>query len=205
MMIRKFNVFFDAANEERWLDSCGEKGLLLKRRKPFRYYFEKTDTKRRYAVEWLDSSPETAENAAYIKERESSGKCLYCCGAGCSAYFAFRSTAVHSARGVRRTQKRYDRTAIFWAVVAAFFIGLLIYNLIWIGKFDGMGHVIEDNSSVPTFLKSLLVGENPARVFSFVVIPFTGFSVCAAACCFLTSLHYRKCGAGFAKTEEYDK
>ena len=64
--VTKSNVFFDRANEEKWLDRCGEQGLLLVGHKTFRYIFEKTDSKWNYTVEWLDSSPLTEENAEYI-------------------------------------------------------------------------------------------------------------------------------------------
>ena len=203
--VTKANVFFDRANEEKWLDRCGEQGLLLVGRRKFRYIFEETGSKWSYAVEWLDSSPLTEENAEYINQKELSGRYRYCCGRSCFAYFASESRAVHSERGVARTQKRYNAITVFWALLALFFIGLLIYNIVWAGKFDTMEYVIEDTSDIPEFLKSLLVGKNPARLFSYVLWPLAGIAACIAACCGSAALHYRAAGKSFAKTGEFDK
>ncbi len=203
--VTKVKVFFDRANEEKWLDRCGGQGLLLVGHKKFRYIFEKTDSKWSYTVEWLDSSPLTEENAEYIKQKELSGRYRYCGGTSCFAIFASESHAAHSERGVARTQRRYNAISVFWAAIALFFIGLLVYNIVWTGEFDTMEYVIEETHDIPEFLKSLLVGKNPARLFCYALWPLTCAATLTAVYCGAVALHYRSAGKSFVKTGEFDK
>lgn len=185
MVIKKHRVFFNAAAEEKWLDSLGEKGLLLVGLAPFTYRFEARGGKWTYSVEWLDSSPLTPENAAYIKERE--GRDVYCGSKNCYAYFASGKECVHNERHVSLAKKRYFTIAVFWFVIASLMAGLLIYNVIWAGNFRSMGITV-NTKTMPAFIN----GSNPASAFLWLVIPLTAAAAFAAVYCVYTAFAYKK-------------
>ena len=194
MEIKKHRVFFNVAAEEKWLDSLGKKGLLLVGTAPFTYYFEQRSGEWTYSVEWLDSSPLTPENAEYIRSR--TGRDVYCGSKNCYVYFASSGECAHSHKNVQLTQRRYFRIAAFWAVIAALMAGLLVYNIVWAGKFKTLDYVIGAKDSVPGFM----VGRNPAHVFLWFVIPLTVAALLVFAYCALTAAAYKRRAAGYPVT-----
>lgn len=178
-------VFYNVDAEERWLNKFGARGYKLVSKTPFEYHFEKTGAKWHYIIEWLDSSPESEENAEYIKARV--GNAIYCGKSNCYAYFASRSPLEHSSAGLKRARRRYYTVAAFWAAVAAVGLGLLIYNLIWVGKFNAMEY------------------GNPARTAVCYIAPATALCAGISAFCFMTAAAFAKASRTYPVTEEYDK
>ena len=185
MQIKKHRVFYNIAAEEKWLDSMGAKGYLLVGTAPFTYCFEKRGGELTYSGEWLDSSPYAAENEPYVKSR--TGRETFCCGKGCRAYFASAGECAHSAKSVLLAKRRYKRTAIFWTVIAALMIGLLVYNVIWAGKFDEMEYAAKSG---------LFKNRNPAIAFMTFVLPLTAAALLAAFYCFVTYFNYKNYAFG---------
>lgn len=178
-------VFYNADAEERWLNKFGARGYKLVSKTPFEYHFEKTNAKWYYIIEWLDSSPESEENEEYIRSRV--GSAIYCGKSNCYAYFASRSPLEHSSACLRLARKRYYTVAAFWAAVAAIGMGLLAYNVIWIGKFNAMDY------------------GNPAWKAVSYIAPATALCAGISAFCFMTASNFVKAARKYPVTEEYDK
>ena len=180
----KYKTFYDVEKEEKWLNEQGKKGLLLVDTLPFTYTFDKTHKKWTYSMEWLDSSPDTEENAEYIKKR-SMKNCLYCGKKNCFAYFAAEGDTppAKSKDAFSAISKRYAKIAVFVSIIAVFLVLLVAYNFVWQGRFDGLEYVKDDEKvvgyTVPYDKDEIVgafkwvVGKNPASIFLAFLIPIT--------------------------------
>lgn len=183
LSVIKYRTFYDVEKEEKWLNKQGQDGLLLVDTVPFGYTFDKTHKKWTYSMEWLDSSPDTEENAAYIKKR-SMKNCFYCGKKNCYAYFASEGNTppAKSASAFDAISKRYTKIAVFAAVIAVFLLLLVVYNFVWQGRFNDLEYVNKDGESVVGYTAPYdsneivgafkwVVGKNPASLFLAFLIP----------------------------------
>ena len=184
MSILKYNTFYDVEKEEKWLNEQGKKGLLLVDTLPFTYTFDKTHKKWTYSMEWLDSSPDTEENAEYIKKR-SMKNCVYCGKKNCYAYFASEGETPppKSGKAYGAISKRYGKIALFVLVITLFLVLLTVYNFVWQGRFDSLeyvkdgkkvvGYTVPSSSDEIEPIFGWVVGKNPASIVLGFLVPIT--------------------------------
>ena len=155
-----FNIFLSEHNEEKWLNSLGAQGWLLKCKRPFVYSFEKTDKPVVYHIDYLADSPYTDVNRAYMKDKS------VCAVKGNSAYVV---SGAHGECSLRRQAKRYETLAVFFTVLSVLFFALAMYNVYYMNFFNEIGYTVPANSNEILPMFNFVVGKNPAELFLFVV------------------------------------
>ncbi len=194
--VRKFRTFFSVAAEEKLLNRMGEKKYLLVGTVPFFYIFEKTETVWSYGVEWLDSSPLAMENKIYIGNRCENENLRYCGKKNCFVYLAAEGEIPpEKSYGAKyMIKKRYRSLSVFWSVLSAYMVGLLIYNIAWANKFKDIGYKVHDDVNEIERVFTFVVGKNPAVLFLYAVIPATALTLATASLCW-TEYYYwiKKC------------
>ncbi len=213
MSVLKHKTFYDVEKEQKWLDEQGKNGLLLVDTLPYTYTFDKTHKKWKYSMEWLDSSPDTEENAAYIKKR-SMKNCVYCGKKNCYAYFASEGDTppAKSAGAYNAIAERYRKIAVFASIIAVFLVVLCVYNFVWQGRFDALEYTVDGEKTVGYTVPSSkdeivpifgwVVGKNPASIFLAFIVPITVLFAAYDIYLWRVASKWKKYAAKAKETEE---
>lgn len=153
-------IFISEFNEEQWLNKLGSKGYLLKSKSRGKYVFEKIEKKVTYCIDYLDESPNTPDNAEYLKKKDVRGF------KGNSAYI---SGEEHTVATLSRQSARYGKLSAFFGVILALFTALFVYNLSYVNFFKSIDYVVPADKNEILSIFNFVVGKNPAVLFMWLL------------------------------------
>lgn len=153
-------IFISEFNEEKWLNKLGSKGYLLTAKSIGKYTFEKIEKKVTYCIDYLDESPQTPDNAEYLKNKNVRGF------KGNSAYI---SGEEHTVESLSRQSARYGKLSAFFGVILALFAALFVYNLRYVSFFKSIDYVVPADKNEILSIFNFVVGKNPAVLFMWLL------------------------------------
>lgn len=153
-------IFISEFGEEKWLNKLGSKGYLLKAKSKGKYVFKKIEKKVTYCIDYLDESPQTPDNAEYLKDKN------VCGFKGNSAYIA---DGAHTVETLSRQSARYGKLSAFFAVLLGLFVALFVYNLEYVNFFKSIDYVVPADKNEILSIFDFVVGKNPALLFMWLL------------------------------------
>lgn len=127
-MVNVNKLFFGFADVEKWLNTMGEKSLLLLSVSDGKYTFEQTDKPIKYFIDHTEDSPFTEKNRAYIDSKTAEGYKLACI---CGRNIFFYSEAEMPDYSQRYKNMITNVRLVFLAAISAFMfsMGIMLYEM----------------------------------------------------------------------------
>ncbi len=127
-MVNVHKIFFGFADVEKWLNTMGERSLLLTSVNDGKYTFEETDTPIKYFVDHTEDSPFTDKNRAYIDNKMAEGYKVACIS-GRNIYFYSETEKADYSQRYKNMLTNVRLVFLSAVSVFLFSIGIMLYEM----------------------------------------------------------------------------
>ncbi len=127
-MVNVNKIFFGFADVEKWLNTMGEKSLLLVSVNDGKYTFEETDTPIKYFVDHTEDSPFTDKNRAYIDKKIAEGYKVACIN-GRNIYFYSETEKADYSQRYKNMLTNVRLVFLSAVSVFLFSMGIMLYEM----------------------------------------------------------------------------
>ncbi len=141
-MATYFKVFFSKNEETKWLNTMGEKGYLLNKKKFCRYYFTKNDKQKyAYSVEHLDFPVKSEQGIEYLSMRENNKENFLFKKGSWSYFYAIDKISNLSSNAKKKIANLYLWRSIYLLFFSLFSWVLCGYHMFAVKYIESYGHI----------------------------------------------------------------